>query len=816
MIIDYNKKTKRVSLRYRNEKNERVEKERSFEPYFYIEHGSHKDTHRIVTRTRYGEKPYNIRMEYGDWVNLDGRRLCRIYYGSPDARWNVKTYFENEGIKTYQADIDIRRLYALDELIEIPEYNLRKWYFDIETQVGGKHDGAVTVISLYDNYTEEYTVMTWFPFDHVKEEPRTIGSYVLQECANEEHLLRAFIDKMKNEDPDMILGWFIMGYDIPFIIRRMIYHGIDPQDMSPLGQIKDVHKKKNEDLEAAFRYDFKTERYFNSDQVIEGRLTVCLMDRFERLWIDSQMGTLPSLSLDYCSSRVLGEKKVVSQKFQGQEFYERGWLEDTQTYLDYAHIDVELTVKIDEVMNVSENQMALQRLIVCPFGNTYHNSQMGGMYFMRKAHWIPPTGIKGNKEKFEAAFVMDPDMYSTFGLHENVAIFDFKSLYPTMMASNNISWETKSTSGYPVWWDTPKSLADFEGEPDIYFDKDKVGLLPQAVLEMMKLRTEYKRLMKEATTEEDKRKWNSAQMATKRAVNAFYGILAKDGYGWGDMEMAKSITASARRAMRLTAFKAQELGYEVIYGHTDSVFIKVRDVDDAHELREKLDHYISREIFREPVELEFEKYAKKFFLTKKKNRYCGWLSWKDGDFLDEDKFFVMGFEMKKSNETPYAKEYQEKLLKMVSSFKEKKDIIDFCNDSYQLVRKGDAPMDKIIKRSRLRRDIEDYDAIAGGVAGIVYYNQQGYGTIEKGDSYYFMRINNHDLEEKCYLVNGESKEVNYIAFKKLDEAKQFDPNWEFIADAEVIRKSELIFSSLGWNIKEIKTDIYPQTLDGWW
>ena len=214
--------------------------------------------------------------------------------------------------------------------------------------------------------------------------------------------------------------------------------------------------------------------------------------------------------------------------------------------------------------------------------------------------------------------------------------------------------------------------------------------------------------------------------------------------------------------------------------------------------------------------MEFEKFAKKFFLTKKKNRYCGWLSWKDGDFLGEDKFFVMGFEMKKSNETPYAKEYQEKLLKMVSSFEEKKDIIDYCNDSYQLVRKGDAPMDKIIKRSRLRRDIEDYDAIAGGVAGIVYYNQQGYGTIEKGDSYYFMRINNHNLEEKCYLVNGESKEVNYIAFKKLDEAKQFDPNWEFIADAEVIRKSELIFSSLGWNIKEIKTDIYQQTLDGWW
>ena len=816
MIIDYNKQTQKVCLRYRNKQNERVEREVNFEPYFYIEHGSHKDTNRVVATTRYGDKSYNIRMEYGDWVNLNGGRLCRIYYGSPDARWNVKNYFENKGIKTYQADIDVSRLYALDHLTEIPEYNLRKWYFDIETQVGGPHDGKTTVLSLYDNYTEEYTVMTWFPKDYdssdlISKALKEENNYKLKIYTSEENMFRHFLRMIEEQDPDMILGWYVLGYDIPFIIRRMIACGLDPLELSPLYQVKNVFKKQT-DQERAFQFDFRGEKYFNSDQVIDGRLTVCLMDRFERLWIDSQMGTLPSLSLDYCSSRVLGEKKVVSQKFEGQEFYERAWLEDTQTYLDYAQVDVELCVKIDEVMNVSENQMALQRLIVCPFGNTYHNSQMGGMYFMRKASWIPPTGVKGNKEKFEAAFVMDPKMYNTFGLHENVAIFDFKSLYPTMMASNNISWETKSETGYPVWWDTPKSLADFDGKPDIHFDKDKMGLLPQAVLEMMELRTEYKRLMKEATTEEDKRKWNSAQMATKRAVNAFYGILAKDGYAWGDMEMAKSITASARRAMRLTAFKAQELGYEVIYGHTDSVFIKVRDVEDAHELREKLDHYISREVFREPVELEFEKFAQRFFLTTKKNRYCGWLSWKDGDYLDELKFFVMGFEMKKSNETPYAKEYQERLLKMVSSFEDKDSIIKFCNDSYALIRKGEAP---VIKRSRLRKNIEDYEAIAGGVAGIVYYNQQGYGSIENGDSYYYMRMDNRELEEKCYLLNGVSKEANYIAFKKLDEAKQFNPDWEFIANAEVIAKSELIFESLGWSIKLIKKDIYQRTLEGW-
>ena len=159
---------------------------------------------------------------------------------------------------------------------------------------------------------------------------------------------------------------------------------------------------------------------------------------------------------------------------------------------------------------------------------------------------------------------------------------------------------------------------------------------------MMKLRDEYKANRKNAKTDEEYRKWDSAQMATKRAVNAFYGVLAKDGYGWGDMEMAQSITASAREAMRSVAFKAIELGYKVIYGHTDSIFVQVKDVADAEALCLLLNQYIRNEVFNECVELEFEKYAKPFFLSKKKNRYCGYLSWKDGEYID-DEFFVMGF-----------------------------------------------------------------------------------------------------------------------------------------------------------------------------
>jgi len=284
--------------------------------------------------------------------------------------------------------------------------------------------------------------------------------------------------------------------------------------------------------------------------------------------------------------------------------------------------------------------------------------------------------------------------------------------------------------------------------------------------------------------------------------------------------MAKSITASARRAMRMTAFYAQGLGYEVIYGHTDSVFIKVTGVEDALELREKLNDYISKQVFREPVELEFEKFASKFFLSKKKNRYCGWLSWKDGDFLSEDKFFVMGFEMKKSNETPVAKEFQENLLKKVSLFESKNEIVNYCNEWYSNIVKGQVSIDKLVKRSRLRKPLAEYKMVAGGTAGILYYNQQGLGsTIAKGDSYYYYKMNNADLDEKCYLWNGESKSAEYLAFRSVNEMKLSDtykPDWEFIAEAEIIKKSALVFESMGWSLKLYRKDINQKRLEDWW
>ena len=93
----------------------------------------------------------------------------------------------------------------------------------------------------------------------------------------------------------------------------------------------------------------------------------------------------------------------------------------------------------------------------------------------------------------------------------------------------------------------------------MYFKTDKLGLLPKAVLELKELRNEYKKNMKNAKDKSDFNKWNNNQLAVKRLMASFYGIIAYQGFGWANVDLAASITASAREAIREAAFKVREL-----------------------------------------------------------------------------------------------------------------------------------------------------------------------------------------------------------------------------------------------------------------
>ena len=358
----------------------------------------------------------------------------------------------------------------------------------------------------------------------------------------------------------MLIFWFGWKFDLPKLIERLDANGIDPILLSPVQEVTGVEwniKERKRILKTK-----QIENYSPIAQPIKGRICVPLDLAFERQWNDAQRGTLPSLSLDYVSESVLGEKKLVSEKFPDKnEFFRRGWQEDNETYLDYAVKDVELIKRIDDENFTTEAILSLQRLLIAPFDACFYASNMGGIYFMRNASWKAPTGRKGDRVEYDGAMVYDPLSEGTNGLHLGVAAFDFAGLYPSMMIARNISWETKSQTPteFGVNLKTPKDFSKVEDYDMRYYKTEELGLLPKAVLELKELRNEYKMKMKESESKSEYVKWNNNQLAVKRLMASFYGIIAYQGFGWADVDLAASITASAREAIRIAAFKVREL-----------------------------------------------------------------------------------------------------------------------------------------------------------------------------------------------------------------------------------------------------------------
>nr|MDB4346194.1 hypothetical protein [bacterium] len=568
-----------IHLRWRDVEGVRCENTIShddFSPYFFVRavdvfspDQDNKLNEDIYLKEKWGgaNSHYKLVVSYtnGDWVNLDNEELVKVTWKPSHPRYmkKLKEYFHAYPINTYEADVRHHYRYAVDEIEYIPEYDLRKWYWDMEWQQGGEHDGSITCVVMYDNFEKTFYRYSWFPnLSKVKETytpsiNENVKDYMFHD---EQTMLENFILAIQDKDPDMLISWFGWKFDLPKLIERLHANNIDPRLLSPVKEVDGVSWSiKNGGIHL---HSNRIESYSPVTQPIKGRICVPLDMAFERQWNDAQRGTLPSMALDYVAETVLGQKKLVSEKFPDKsEFFRRGWLEDTTTYLEYAQIDVDLLVKIDNTNHTTEAILSLQRLLLAPFDACFYASNMGGIYFMRNASWKAPTGRKGDRINYDGAMVYDPLSEGTNGLHLGVAAFDFAGLYPSMMIARNISWETKSNvvTEFGVNIKTPKDFSELTSEDMRYYKTDKLGLLPKAVLELKDLRNEYKKKMKEAETKGDYIKWNNNQLAVKRLMASFYGIVAFQGFGWADVDLAASITASAREAIRAAAFKVREL-----------------------------------------------------------------------------------------------------------------------------------------------------------------------------------------------------------------------------------------------------------------
>jgi DNA polymerase elongation subunit (family B) len=305
---------------------------------------------------------------------------------------------------------------------------------------------------------------------------------------------------------------------------------------------------------------------------------------------------------------------------------------------------------------------------------------------------------------------------------------------------------------------------------------------------------------------------------------------------------------------------------KVVYGHTDSIYVKIDDVETAEKICEDLNTHVQSlfpnpmELDPHPVNLEFEKYYKSLGVGCTKNRNAGFISWKDGEWLTTPEFVVTGFSMKRITETKLGREVQESVLKMWASEKSEREIVNFLLLKFNDVMNGNIPLTDVINRSRVRANrmkvklscghintfgelienggnckeeiLDEYTSevrqcngadpktlegkrpnIGSGILGVLYYNSMNCDN-KIDDSFVYVKVVPNALYRFFHPLKKELIQTTYVSAHEIKELEEYDVDWMHYANV-VVKKATPIFKAMDWSIEQIRRDLKQKTLEDW-
>jgi DNA polymerase I len=420
-------------------------------------------------------------------------------------------------------------------------------------------------------------------------------------------ILEKFIQLVRNEDPDIITGYNIDGYDLPFLAK--------------------LASKENISM------------YIGRDTSIPQRI----QDQFWRIhgrvvadaWWNVKREIHPKQeTLAYVSQELLGETKGDVDRLS----IEQEWQKDKERVIKYCIKDAYLALKILEKMDVIEKYENMSTVSMIPLDDVWNsgNSTFIDSLVIREADRrgiaVPMNNfITQNAERIEGGYVHSIEP----GLYDMVAVMDFKSMYPSLMIKYNICFTTMSPEGDVVSPNGTRFLSV----------KVKRGLIPELLEKLMKTRDSYKEMMRRETDSDKKRYLDSMQSQVKVLMNSFYGVFASSFYRFTDQNIGSSITAFAREAIKGIINDFTTNGIQVVYGDTDSVFVKTgKDtVDEALVLTNRLKDEISKKL---GILIEVERVLDPLFSHGAKKRYAGKVLFPK---QDAGNMVVRGYEIRRTD-----------------------------------------------------------------------------------------------------------------------------------------------------------------------
>jgi DNA polymerase-2 len=651
-------------------------------PYFFL-----RSAHRAAAE----RAAPGLRLTETDQQTFDGEPVLRVTVGVPGDVPPLRGRLESAGVACLEADVRFAYRYLIDRgirgafsvhghaerhprlghVLRNPTLEPCRWTpalkvlsIDIETDPRAEH---VYSIALHTPAFSRVLVVGHHGLEHA--EP----------VHSERELIQRFLAYLEELDPDVITGWNVVDFDLAVLSRRARHYGIP----FAVGRTEDP-------------FDLRRDQSFTRESraIIYGRLVLDALSLLRGAFI-----RLQDYRLETAAQALLGRGKLIAGDDRASEI-ERLYNAEPQRFVDYNLEDARLVTDILARTRLLELAVERSLLTGMPLDRvsaaiaSVDSLYLGALRDRRRV--APSVGRNPATGPLMGGYVME----SLPGLYRNVLVFDFKSLYPSIIRTFNLD----PLSLLPEGAAAAGALTAPNGAR---FQREARGILP-ALVEHLAIERE------EAKAAGQPIKSN----AIKILMNSLYGVLGAEASRLFCPPVANAITHFGQLLIRTAGEFATAAGYRVIYGDTDSLFVDSGETDSAaalaraEPLRQAIGDAVAARVRDEfgcesVLELEFEKLYVRFFLpevrsgkTGSKKRYAGLRRGPDGDEHIE----FVGLESVRRDWSEVSKRFQLGLLERV--FRDE-PIEQFVRDFLADLRAGrfDA---ELAYRKAVRKELDAY------------------------------------------------------------------------------------------------------------
>ncbi len=625
---------------------------------------------------------------------FDGRPLIKVEVKLPSDAPGVRDKLHGLGLKTYEADVRFAMRYLIDRDIKsgikihgqpVPGTGT-KWLFENPEVAPARVDARPRVLSFdIETTADANNLLAIAYFGLGRDEVVVVDPKARQMpdqaigVPTEKDALHHFAELVQALDVDILTGWNVVDFDLTVLANIASKVRYDLQ----LGRDRGKMRIR------------PAQGYFGSGSaMIPGRIVLDGMDLVRGAFV-----RVDDYSLDGVGQAILGEGKTLGHGEDGLDKVAQildTYASDLPKFTEYARTDARLALAIVEKLDLIKLAFARASLTgMTPDRVAASIASFDFLYLaeLHKRDVSAPSVVAPGAGRVAqgGGAVFEPQA----GVHENVWVCDFKSLYPSIIRTFNID---------PLG----HSLARLEAEPVYTQDGTAFatapGILPGILDNLFPQRAQAKAKGDEV-----------ASQAIKILMNSFYGVLGTPACRFYNPNIANAITSQGRHLLHWSRDWFAERGYNVLYGDTDSVFVAsgAEDTPEADARIQVLVTNFNRDLaayleaqygVQSRLELEYEKLYTRLFLAKTRGGGQGARKRYAGVKAGSDEVEFVGMEVVRRDWTDLAKEVQKELFTRLFNGDA---VVDYLREKVSSVRAGDCD-DQFIYRKGLRKSVDTY------------------------------------------------------------------------------------------------------------